>query len=498
MNTVKRLALLCALLASGAAHAQFGSAAALSRPVPAASVALGANISPVLFQHIASSTNPAGIGITGHAFVFHVESLPANTVAVLGVTAPHGTTISISDTLVGSWAAAACKADGGSGNNLTAVFVQALGSSAGTDTVTIGVGATNIDPVQFDWTAWQNINTRTPVNGCLGTPTLTGATISPGTVTPGTNTANGGVVLWNYVALNGTASSNPTGWTAGTNYSLLNGDILWISNQGFPEASQYYTQPTPSSSAPKITATGDTADSYNSVTVGLNVANNGAAAPSTIHVIAIGHESFQTFASPGTMKIQVPWRGNLRVLAFTWNGMSPGAGAGSITAITSSDSCNFTGSGSGGSAWVWYAQNCSPCLTCTVSMTWTGTYTAPQGSFRYYDVNGAASSSFQNGTGNNGTCGTSVTNSPTITPSGATSGLIIAELGNGNGPVTNVSSPTGATFDLWNFTNQTDSDMADNADESSHYYYSSTASQNWNYTKTNGSDSCYWWAAAFN
>jgi len=458
-----------------------------------------------MFQHIASSTNPAGNGISGRAFVFHTESLPPNTVAVMGISAPAGNTIAVSDTLAGSWSGAICKTSGGAGNAEAWVFVQPLGSAGGPDTITIGVGASNTQPVQFDITFWQNINTSSPVNGslCTGniTPDSAGA-ISPGSFTPTTNNdASGGNVIWNYTPIcSDYASGNPTRWVPANGFSLLNGEIIWANDQGFPQAAQYYVQTTQASVTPSITATGDTSDCFNSGSVALAVADNGASTPSTIHVVAIGHESFTTFSSPGTMKIQVPWVGNLRTMAFTWQSMSPGGGAGSITAISSSDGCNFTKTGGDGGANVWYAQNCLACPTCTVNLTWSGSYTAPQGSFRYYDVENAQASSFQNAaTSTTFACGTSVTGAPTFTPTGAGSGLVIQVLGNGNGPITGFAAgaPAGAVFDLWTFTGQTDSDLADNADESAHLYYSSIATQQWNFTKTNGSDVCYAGAAAF-
>ena len=132
-------------------------------------------VTPIMFQHIASSTNPAGDGISGHAFVFRTETLPPNTVAVMGVSAPVGITVTISDTLAGSWSAALCSASGAvPANDVKAsVFVQPLGATGGTDTITINVGSTNIQPVQFDVTFWQNINTSTPANGSLCTGNIT-------------------------------------------------------------------------------------------------------------------------------------------------------------------------------------------------------------------------------------------------------------------------------------------------------------------------------------
>jgi hypothetical protein len=281
---------------------------------------------------------------------------------------------------------------------------------------------------------------------------------------------------------------------------LLNGDVIWANNIGFPEASQYYVQTTSGSVTPSITATGESSsgDCFNSASVALMIANSGASAPGAIHVAKIIHEAFITFSSPGTQTTMFPTTGNLRVATFTWANGCPGAGAGCIGSLASSDGCAWTLQVPNGGAGIAYAQNCSPCPTCSMSLNYTGGQTLPQASFRLYDVQNAAASSFQNIVGAQGACGTSVTNAPSITPAGASSGLMIAALGNGNGPVTAVTSPAGAVFDLWTFANQTDSDLADNADASSHYYYSSGATQNWNYTKTNGTDQCYWAAAAFN
>jgi hypothetical protein len=424
----------------------------------------------------------------------------------MGVTAPTGINVSISDALAGSWSGAVCNASGGAGNTTAWVFVQPLGASGGPDTVTINVGASSTQPVQFDITFWQNINTSSPANGSLCTGSISpeaGGVINPGSFTPAAdNDSNGGNVIWNYTPIcTGYASSNPTKWVSATGFSLLNGEIIWTNDQGFPEASQYYIQTTQASVTPSITASDDTADCFNSVSVALKIADNGASAPSSIHVVAIGHESFTSFSSPGTMKIQVPWIGNLRALTFTWPGMSPNGGPGVVSSISSSDGCNFASLGDAGSGHVWYAQNCSPCPTCTVTFTWTGTQTEAGASFRYYDVQNAASSSYQNSTYADAfSCGTSVTDAPSFTPTGASSGLTLQALGNGQGPVTGFGpgAPPGAVFDLWTFTGQSDMDVADNADASDHLYYSSLATQAWNFTKDNNGDECYAVAAAFN
>jgi hypothetical protein len=485
------------VVVSNSAGSQTSNAATLT--VNPASAAV-----PIMFQHISSSTNPAGDGIPGRNFAFKTETLPANTVAVMGVSAPAGVTVTISDTLVGAWSAAICGASGGTGNAKASVFVQSLGATGGTDTITINVGSTNTQPVQFDVTFWQNVNTSLPANGslCTGNIALASGVVGPGSFTPtANNDANGGNIIWNYTPICSlVAGSNPGSWTAASGFTLLNGDVIWANNIGFPEASQYYVQATFASVTPSITATGDSGDCFNSASVALMVANNGASAPSTIHVAKVIHESYITFSSPGTQTVLFPTTGNLRVAAFTWEAGCPGGGsAGCISTLSSSDGCSWTKRiDDSGGAVIFYAQNCSPCATCTVGLAYTGSATLPQASFRLYDIQNAASASFQNSAGGSGGCGTSVTNAPSITPTGASTGLTVAALGNGNGPITAVTSPTGAVFDLWVFTGQVDGDLADNADASSHLYFSSTATQNWNYTKTNGSDVCYWEAAVFN
>ena len=426
----------------------------------------------------------------------------------MGVSALTGITVSISDTLVGTWSGAVCSASGGGGNATAWVFVQPLGATGGPDTITINVGSSDTQPVQFDGTFWQNISTSSPTNGSLCTDAITpgsGGSIDPGSFTPTTNNdSNGGNVIWNYTPIcSGDASSNPSSWVPASGFSLLNGDIIWAPDQGFPEASQYYVQTTQDSVTPSITATGDTSDCFNSVSVALKVADNGASAPSTIHVVKIIHESWNTFSSPGTQKVMFPTVGNLRVFAVDWPGGCPNEGVGCIASVSSSDGCAFTQEmASSLSAAIYFAQNCSPCPACTLSITYSGTQYFSSASFRLYDIQNAAASSFQNATGgSNESCtATTINDAPSITPSGASQGLTISELGVYANYVTGFASgtPSGAVFDLWTFTGDNGEDTSDNADASNHLYFSSTAQQNWNYTISANPMTCEWEAAVFN
>jgi hypothetical protein len=469
----------------------------------------GGTASPIMFQHIASSTNPTGNGIAGRAFVVATEPLPANSVAVIFVSALVGKTVTISDTLGATWTNL-CAASGGSGNAEAWAFVAPLGATGGADKITIGVGASNTQPVQYDLTVWENINTTTPSGGshCSavnGVTPAAGVITDTGSFTPTNNNANGGNVIETYVPVcTGFAGGNTSSWTAGSGFTLLNSEIIWTNNQGFPNAVQWKTQTTSASYTPTITESGDTVDCFNMATVALQVANNSQTAPSTIHIAKIIHESM---VAPGTTTIATKqeWTGNLRIATFTWTGGCPGGGGSCLTSsspVTSSDGCVWTLKGvvNGGSG-IAYAQNCSTNLTGdTVTLHLTSALASGQFSFRLYDVTGAAAASFQNATTDaSAACGTSWSNMPgSFTPTGATAGVVFHAMGNGNGPIV-VTSPANETFDLWTFTGITDSDLADNADDSDHTYYSgSIPTLSWSGTKAHGADQCYYMSAAFN
>jgi len=501
MRKLLLLLLLLPLCGMESGFPQFGMPVSYTSGPPA----------PVLFQHLAFSTNPAGIGVAGHNYVFATEPLPPNTVAVMAVTALHGKTITVSDTLAGTWSAAVCTADAGTNNYKTELFVEPLGATGGADTITVGVGTSNTNPVTYTVSFFENINTSAPTGGSLCVDNISpnsSGLVSPGSFTPTNNNANGGNVIWNYNGIAGNAIGNASNWTPASGFSLLNGDVLWTSDQGFAQASQYELQTTAASVTPSITATGENAstDGFNSVSVALKVANNSAVAPTTLHVESITHESFNAFASPGTMVAQWPTTGNLRVVELPWPGGCPEVTGPCLSSASFSDGCTaYVLGGTGGSnddADIIYAQNCSACPSCTMSLVFTGSGTIGQGSFRMYDVQNAAASSYQNSAGGSNTSCTTTTvdDAPTFTPTGASSGIAFAVLGIEDAVMTALASgaPTGAIDDLTHYTGETSADMMENADGDTHYYYSSTAAQNWNWTISASPAQCYWIAAAFN
>ena len=162
--------------------------------------------------------------------------------------------------------------------------------------------------------------------------------INPGSFTPLiNNNAKGGHVVWNYTAISSGANGNPTTWGPASGFKLLDGDIAWINKQGFPHASQWSIQTQQASVTPSITATGDTADTFNSASVSLLIASAGGGTPSGIHINKIIHQSWIALSSGATLRLQLPTTGNLRVLAFP-----AGQNNIHITSITDSDNSAWT------------------------------------------------------------------------------------------------------------------------------------------------------------
>ena len=131
--------------------------------------------------------------------------------------------------------------------------------------------------------------------------------------------------------LSSPAGGNPTSWSPAGGFTLLDGDIAWINEQGFPHASQWSIQTQQAAATPSITSTGDNADTYNSAAVSLLAAGPGGAL-SGIHINKIIHQSWVALSSGATLRLQLPTTGNLRVLAF-----AAGQNNIHITSITDSD-----------------------------------------------------------------------------------------------------------------------------------------------------------------
>src|SRR6185437_1056190 len=440
-----------------------------------------------LIQHMASESNPwPGNGIAGNNFVATWPNpVQAGDTLICGISYPSGKTPTITDNLGNTWpGTAAVSADDGAGNMVAAIFVlpnSAAGSAGTPGTITFGLGA-SVQPFEYTCSEFNNIATSSPVNGFKSGVGLLGSTINPGSFTPTTNNdSGGGNLIWNYTALSRTPVSVPTGWaaTAGNNFTLLDAGIYHATAQSMlPHASQMYVQRSQASVTPSITATGDTTDHFNSVTVALLAASAGGSMPTGIHVNKIMH--FTDIAPPSAWTLETPASGNLRVLVTTTPTMT-------ISSVTDSDSSCTTGwhvqnDNGGNGATIAWAGNCTPNSNLTVTIHNNGGQ--PTTSFRFVDVQGATASPFDTSTGGiPATCpaGGNTSAAPSITPS-TSNGLVVAAMPMGQGPVHGVAGPTNAVFDLVHYTGETDFDSMENADAQGHFYNPNTTAETWSWS----------------
>jgi hypothetical protein len=445
----------------------------------------GGGVTPVLIQHIASSTNPVGNGISGNNFKIPLQPTLAGDCLVLGVSYPHGQAAAIKDNKSEVWPAAAVAADAGSGSQVAAVYVMA-NVAAGVNQLTVSFGAA-VQPFAYRLSELNNCAASSPVNGTRAAASIQATpTIDPGSFTPTTNNnAGGGNIVWTYVSLaTGYSAGRVTTWSPGANFTSLDGDIAW-GVQGFPQASQWYVQASQAAVDPVMTSTGDTSDAFNSVSVAIKVASGGGAAATGIHVAKILHF---TGGSGNSWKLQAPVTGNLRVLTSANNS--------NLTGITNSDGgCAWVHEPTGATTELWYAVNCAadPNLVLTLN--------APSinGSVRFYDVQNAVASSFDTSASVAPTAcsAPTVNNQPVLTPTTA-NGLTIARMSLGQGPGLGFASgaPAGALFVLTTYSSETDFDLMENADAEAILYNPDTSTENWNWAITN-STSCDSVAAHF-
>ena len=106
-------------------------------------------------------------------------------------------------------------------------------------------------------------------------------------------------------------------------------------------------------------------------------------------------------------------------------------------------------------------------------------------SWRFFDISGAATSPFDSFlvSSQDASSRTSLTQSPSPSPV-ASAGLLIANVELGLGPGLAVTSPSGAVWDLANYTGENDSDCLENADICAHYYFSASGAETWTFTIT--------------
>lgn len=462
---------------------------------------------PTLVQHVAFGSNPAGLGISGDNFKVQLpQPIGAGNCLELSLTYPHGNTPTVTDNNGNSWPGSptAGPADAGVGNYVAAKFVL-LNANAGQTLITVAFGA-SIIPVQIEISEWYNVGS---VNGTAssGASPVTGPNLACGSFTPTTNNdSNGGNVISAYFPIASGAAGNPSAFVPVTsvgNFKLLNADIGWVNNQGFPHASMYWVQGTQAAINPSMTATAGTgsANSYNCVAVALKAANVGTPG-AAFRILRILHYSVPFTATTGTYILHTPTEGNLGVIADA---------VGTTQITIASGGCVDNDSNT------WTREQPAVSTTCPyffmlpsatantnrkVTITYSGKTTTGC-SWRFWDIVGAAVSPFDTMAGFPDTAITAgvtvLDNAPSISPGTTSKELVIAVLGLGQGPVTgfDTGAPAGAVMDNITYTGQNDIDLIDNADGVAHVYTTSTTQLNWNWIIPTNAGDGYATAIAF-
>lgn len=436
---------------------------------------------PVLVQHVASASNLLGLGLSGDNFKIPTpNAVLSGNILVLTLNYPHAQTPTITDNNGNTWPASpSVSADNGVGNYVLGTFVLP-NARAGQTTLTVSFGS-SINPFQYTLSEFNNIALASPVNGTSSAAGAHGAALNTGSFTPGNNDAAGGNLILSYFGPGAATSAHPTDWVPGSGFALLDADIYDGDNNGFPHASQWRVQTTSGAINPGITATGDSTNAYNCVSLALKCAVAGTAPAATgIRIVKLIHQT--TRSNPANMKLKTPWVGTTRVIC------TPDI-SGYDNVPTDSNGNTWT-QRSPATPYVWIAENTSPdnAAVTTINPSGGGTGTA---SFRIIDIVGAAAASFDTAISNperdfaNGT--TSTSNWPSITPS-TSNGLVIALAALNLGPGLSVTSPASAIWDLCTYTGEIDGDLMENADLMAHYYNPNTSQVNFNWTFTGTSN----------
>lgn len=438
---------------------------------------------PTLVQHRASTSNPVGLGAeTGNNFAFTVQTpVGAGNCLVLAITDPSGKTVtSITDSVNGTWPAATVTATN-SGGFTAAIFVLP-NAGAGATTITVNF---NASCTQFQYTVSEfcNVALTSPVNNHSSNAAVSAPNLSCGSFTP---TVDGSLV-YAYYGLAANPSANPTSFVPTNSFSLLHGDIGWKGGNGVPTASAYIVQSTATAVNPGITATADSGNIYNGIAISLTPASAGTAPLSTVNIVRLS--DFTGSSITTTWKLQIPSSGNMRLLTTSFD-----QDLWDVTSVVDSEGITWTNYiPTNNCAMMFYRTGTSAnnALTVTITINAAGEYPTP--SIRYFDIANSAGIdvlAFQASV-SVGSGVTTLAHQPDITPT-VSGDLVIATLSIFTGPGLSVTSPSGAIWDMVNYTGKDSNELMNNSDGGAHLYNATTSAENWSYTCASQSSNFFW------
>ena len=475
-----------------------GSGTASSANVTSVTVACGPAPTgpPMLVQHVSSSTNILGRGLTANDFRFTLpNSVGSGNVLILGVSfgSPAGQVVTVRDDQGNPWPATPTVMGTDPDGDLAAAIFVLPNARPGITTLTVSFSRP-IDNTVFQYTVSE-------FHGVATTATVSGTShssarqpgLSAGTFSPGNNDVNGGNLIWSYFADASGASGDATQasrFTAGSGATLLDADVAApTSAPPFPHASQHQLQTTAGPITPAMTVAhlDGGGDQYVGVAVALKASPGaGTPPPPGMRIVHLSHLTNQS-PDVGAWRLQFPSSGNLVVLTMQETNIIP------VSSVTDSMGNSYLHLEPDDTVpQFWIAQGparTGPTLELTINLTG-----GRGGGVTYllYDVAGASASSYDGfayKTQYDDPNGSDVFDSPVITPASAP-GLTITATSFGQGPAAGLAPgcPVGAIFDFVHYTGETDLDTMDNADFRAHVFHTDRSTQHWNIDVANGNN----------
>ncbi len=440
---------------------------------------------PQLYQlYVSAPTTTANATETNTIWSFTPTSpVGLHNCGILSVTYPSGTAPTITDNNGNSWTGTLQKTGTGGGND-TSVWVKP-NLNAGVTKITITFGAAQ-QPVWWKYQEWSGIATSSPTNGTVAAAAPVGpaAGLSTGSFTPGAN-ADGNLILAFFDNAFGN-EPGPTGWVAGTSFTLMEGSAIYqvTTGTGLASASEYFVQSSPASINPGITATANNTSIYNAVAIALKISPSaGTARPAGIRIIKGIKQTTAAQNSASAIPLNFPTLGNLRV--FTTSLADSGSGA--ISSVTDSEGNTWTNvSQSTDTPAMYYFKNAVPNPSLVVTLHVASPNSGQNMDGWFLDIAGAATGTVVGAVGHRNTAGDSnpQTHMPDITPT-STSSLIVAVFSNGLGPTLAPTSPSGAIGNNVIMvagsggTGENDGGQVNSGDGFASLYNTSLAAQNW-------------------
>jgi hypothetical protein len=406
---------------------------------------------------------------TGNAFKYPLPNptLTGNMlVLVLNYAQSVSRTVTITDDAGNSWSGTPDVTTSDTTNGVTTSIFHLANCLAGTSLLTVTFDAAILG-VQAAVAEFYNIATTSPLDGSAAANLLTGSTIQSGSFS---TTVDNDLILQFAIDSNG-----------GTNYGDSQGITNIIQDSGYrPMAFDFHLggalqatiQATHGATNPKLIYTAPAGQSYNSATIAFkrDLTKGTAPAGTGIRIVGIMHGRIPNTAGTANYTIKLCSQGNLVALTTAYN-------VNELAINSASDNIDgaWTVKTNAADAQGAYRENTTDGYNRKVTLNLTNG-SGGNMQFLFYDITGAAASSFDTATfASGGSFGPgSNSNAPSITPT-TSNGLILTAITFNTGPPDSV---TPGTFDCIFYTGYTDLAPADSGDGYAHYYNPNTSAVN--------------------